>query len=125
MKEIVVGLVLTGSGLHTFVLYLGPHIALFTIRATQCGRVDLKCAPYDTPQFGLSSSWSNKECAEIGEPIYPHIKNGLDRYMVPLHKVLMQVQLEAMLWGLGTTLGELPPYFVSRAGQFPYHFCPS
>ncbi len=111
-----------GSGLHTFVLYLGPHIALFTIRATQCGRVDLKCAPYDTPQFGLASSWQTKDCSLIGPPMYPRlVADGLDLYMVPLHKVLLQVQLEAVLWGLGTTLGELPPYFVSRAGlsSFP------
>ncbi|KAH9574856.1 hypothetical protein CY35_01G081500 [Sphagnum magellanicum] len=107
-----------GSGLHTFVLYLGPHIALFTIRATQCGRVDLKCAPYDTPQFGLASSWQTKDCSLIGPPMYPRlVADGLDLYMVPLHKVLLQVQLEAVLWGLGTTLGELPPYFVSRAAR--------
>ncbi|CAM6049229.1 unnamed protein product [Sphagnum compactum] len=107
-----------GSGLHTFVLYLGPHIAMFTIRATQCGRVDLKCAPYDTPQFGLGSSWQTKDCSLIGPPMYPRlVTDGLDRYMVPLHKVLLQVQLEVVLWGLGTTLGELPPYFVSRAAR--------
>lgn len=29
----------------------------------------------------------------------------------------MTVQLEAFLWGLGTALGELPPYFVARAGN--------
>jgi hypothetical protein len=99
------------------VLYLGPHIAMFTIRATQCGRVDLKCAPYDTPQFGLGSSWQTKDCSLIGPPMYPHlVADGIDRYMVPLHKVLLQVQLEAVLWGLGTAIGELPPYFVSRAG---------
>jgi hypothetical protein len=54
--------------------------------------------------------------------MYPRlVADGLDLYMVPLHKVLLQVQLEAVLWGLGTTLGELPPYFVSRAGlsSFP------
>jgi len=49
--------------------------------------------------------------------MYPRlVTDGLDRYMVPLHKVLLQVQLEVVLWGLGTALGELPPYFVSRAG---------
>jgi len=26
-----------GTGLHTFVLYLGPHIAKVTMAATQCG----------------------------------------------------------------------------------------
>ncbi|XP_022743482.1 vacuole membrane protein KMS1-like isoform X3 [Durio zibethinus] len=34
---------------------------------------------------------------------------------VPLGSILPQVQLEAILWGIGTALGELPPYFISRA----------
>ncbi|KAB1214206.1 hypothetical protein CJ030_MR5G023119 [Morella rubra] len=58
-----------GSGLHTFVLYLGPHIALFTLKAMLCGR----------------------------------------------HTAT--IQLEAVLWGLGTAIGELPPYFISRAAS--------
>lgn len=40
---------------------------------------------------------------------------------VPLSSILPQVQVEAILWGLGTALGELPPYFISRAG-FLYLF---
>nr|GEW94350.1 vacuole membrane protein KMS1-like [Tanacetum cinerariifolium] len=52
-----------GSGLYTFVLYLGPHIAFFTMKAMQCGRI------------------------------------------------------ESILWGFGTALGELPPYFISRAAS--------
>ncbi|KAJ6356438.1 hypothetical protein OIU78_004525 [Salix suchowensis] len=84
-----------GSGLHTFVLYLGPHIALFTIKAMQCGRVDLKSAPYDTIQLKRGPSWIGKDCQEFGDP----------------------VQIEAILWGVGTALGELPPYFISRAAR--------
>lgn len=37
---------------------------------------------------------------------------------VPLTSILPQVQLEAILWGIGTALGELPPYFISRAGLY-------
>ncbi|CAI9289661.1 unnamed protein product [Lactuca saligna] len=70
-----------GSGLHTFVLYLGPHIPFFTIKAMQCRRVDLKSAVDDTIN------------------------------------ILPQVQVEAIIWGLGTALGELPPYFISRAAS--------
>ncbi|KAK8515295.1 hypothetical protein V6N12_075340 [Hibiscus sabdariffa] len=36
---------------------------------------------------------------------------------VPLSSILPQVQLEAILWGIGTALGELPPYFISRAAR--------
>ncbi|PIN09459.1 Vacuole membrane protein VMP1 [Handroanthus impetiginosus] len=102
-----------GSGLHTFVLYLGPHIALFTIKATQCGRVDIKSAPYDTIQLKRGPSWLGKDCADFGPPLFP-LSHGV---RVPLSSILPQVHLEAILWGLGTALGELPPYFISRAAR--------
>ncbi|KAL4296641.1 hypothetical protein GQ457_12G003280 [Hibiscus cannabinus] len=102
-----------GSGLHTFVLYLGPHIALFTIKAMQCGRVDLKTAPYDTIQLKRGPSWLDKSCEEFGPPLF----STSDGSRVPLSSILPQVQMEAILWGIGTALGELPPYFISRAAR--------
>lgn len=102
-----------GSGLHTFVLYLGPHIALFTIKAMQCGRVDLKTAPYDTIQLKRGPSWLDKDCSEFGPPLFKSVYGS----RVPLSSILPQVQLEAILWGVGTALGELPPYFISRAAS--------
>jgi hypothetical protein len=106
-----------GSGLHTFVLYLGPHIAMFAVRASQCGRVDFKAVPYDTPQWGFPASWQHKECAELGEPMFGTELAMESSYVVPIFKVLLQVQLEAVLWGMGTAIGELPPYFVSRTAR--------
>lgn len=103
----------SGSGLHTFVLYLGPHIAFFTIKAMQCGRVDLKSAPYDTIQLERGPSWLDKDCSEFGPPLF----QLLDGLRVPLSSILPQVQIEAILWGVGTAIGELPPYFISRAGM--------
>ncbi|KAK8545427.1 hypothetical protein V6N13_066711 [Hibiscus sabdariffa] len=102
-----------GSGLHTFVLYLGPHIAFFTMKAVQCGRVDLKTALYDTIRLNNSPSWLNKSCSEYGPPLFPSAHGS----RVPLNSILPQVQLEAILWGIGTALGELPPYFISRAAR--------
>ncbi|KAE8663461.1 Vacuole membrane protein KMS1 [Hibiscus syriacus] len=101
------------SGLHTFVLYLGPHIALFTIKAMQCGRVDLKSAPYDTIQLKRGPSWLDKSCEEFGPPLFSTSHGS----RVPLSSILPQVQMEAILWGIGTALGELPPYFISRAAR--------
>ncbi|KAK9086782.1 hypothetical protein Syun_029176 [Stephania yunnanensis] len=98
-----------GSGLHTFLLYLGPHIAVFTIKAAQCGRVDLKSAPYDTIQLKRGPSWLDKDCSEFGPSVFSST--------VPVSSILPQVQLEAILWGVGTALGELPPYFLSRAAR--------
>ncbi|KMS95411.1 hypothetical protein BVRB_008510 [Beta vulgaris subsp. vulgaris] len=102
-----------GSGLHTFVLYLGPHIALFTIKAMQCGRVDLKSAPYDTIQLKRGPSWLDKDCSEFGPPLFKSVHGS----RVPLTSILPQIQFEAVLWGVGTALGELPPYFISRAAS--------
>ncbi|CAL5195186.1 unnamed protein product [Lathyrus oleraceus] len=102
-----------GSGLHTFVLYLGPHIALFTIKAMQCGRVDLKSAPYDTIQLKRGPSWLDKNCSQFGPPVFQSEYGS----QVPLSSILPQVQMEAVLWGLGTAIGELPPYFISRAAR--------
>ncbi|KAM1799471.1 hypothetical protein ACFX12_033407 [Malus domestica] len=102
-----------GSGLHTFVLYLGPHIALFTMKAVDCGRVDIKGAPYDTIQWRSGPSWVDRECSEYGAPLFLSQHGS----RVPLSSILPQVQLEAILWGVGTALGELPPYFISRAAS--------
>ncbi|KAJ0982302.1 hypothetical protein J5N97_010557 [Dioscorea zingiberensis] len=104
-----------GSGLHTFVLYLGPHIALFTIKAMKCGRVDLKSAPYDTIQLKKGPSWLEKDCFEFGPPLYPSTPGSLVK--IPVSILLPHVQLEAVLWGIGTALGELPPYFISSAAR--------
>ncbi|KAM0937624.1 putative SNARE associated golgi family protein [Dioscorea sansibarensis] len=104
-----------GSGLHTFVLYLGPHIALFTIKAMKCGRVDLKFAPYDTIQLKRGPSWLEKDCAQFGSPLYLSSAGSLVK--IPVSIILPHVQLEAVLWGIGTALGELPPYFISSAAR--------
>lgn len=76
----------------------------------QCGRVDIKSAPYDTIQLKSGPSWLDRDCSEYGPPLFPS--------QVPISSILPQVQLEAILWGIGTALGELPPYFISRAGNF-------
>lgn len=86
----------------------------------KCGRVDLKMAPYDTIQFQRTPLWLRKDCSEFGPPVFSS-SHGTS---VPLSSILPQVQLEAILWGLGTALGELPPYFISRAGLSLMPLCP-
>jgi len=88
-----------GTGLHTFVLYLGPHIAKITMATNACNYV---------PEM-LPSRWSFthfKQCPEYtGTPT------------VPVTEIYRAVIFEAFLWGLGTAIGELPPYFVARAAS--------
>ena len=87
------------------------------MKATQCGRVDIKQSIYDTAQWHVESTWARKSCEHLGPPAFPHFPSEHGGYKVPILTLLRQVQVEAVLWGLGTALGELPPYFVSRAGE--------
>eukprot|EP01112_Ceratiomyxa_fruticulosa_P017700 TRINITY_DN5568_c0_g3_i1.p1 TRINITY_DN5568_c0_g3~~TRINITY_DN5568_c0_g3_i1.p1 ORF type:complete len:385 (+),score=73.34 TRINITY_DN5568_c0_g3_i1:280-1434(+) len=85
-----------GTGLHTFVLYLGPHIAKVTLTATECNSIDFE-----------TSGPESFMCPPNVDPT-AHI-TYLD--------ILGKVQLAALMWGIGTALGELPPYFVARAAR--------
>lgn len=38
-------------------------------------------------------------------------------YVPSLWSIMSKVRLEAFLWGLGTALGELPPFFMARAAR--------
>jgi hypothetical protein len=88
-----------GTGLHTFVLYLGPHIAKVTMATNECNYV-----PEMVPNRLNFNHF--KKCPEFeGTPTV---------HMLDLYKAVI---FEAFLWGLGTAIGELPPYFVSRAGK--------
>ena len=90
-------------------LYLGPHIALFTIKAVHWGLVDLKTAhmvPYSLKRHhhGLTRSVRNldRQCTLHHNSV-----------MILVFDLLPQVQLEAVLCSIGTTLGDPPPYFIS------------
>ncbi|KAM0070832.1 hypothetical protein Hdeb2414_s0001g00017851 [Helianthus debilis subsp. tardiflorus] len=85
----------------------------------QCSVVDwiiraLFTARYDTIQLNKNHSWLKKDCSEFGPPLFSSRHEGIQ---VPLTSILPQVQVEAILWGLGTALGELPSYFISRAEE--------
>lgn len=86
-----------GAGLHTFLLYLGPHIAAVTLAAYECHTLDFPAPPYP----------DKKIC-----PQQPYLKQALDVWVI-----LSKVRPEALFWGLGTALGELPSYFVARSAR--------
>ncbi|XP_071093970.1 vacuole membrane protein 1-like [Haliotis cracherodii] len=84
-----------GTGLHTFLLYLGPHIASVTLAAFECMSVDFPEPPYPNSII----------CPEQEE-----------EYMT-LWTIMSKVRIEAVMWGAGTAIGELPPYFMARAAR--------
>eukprot|EP01135_Chromosphaera_perkinsii_P010531 Nk52_evm41s2152 gene=Nk52_evmTU41s2152 len=83
-----------GTGLHTFLLYLGPFIAKTTMAAWECGSVNF---------------------ATAGEEAFVCPSSGDDE--VSFWQILGKVRFEAFMWGAGTAIGELPPYFVARAAR--------
>lgn len=86
-----------GTGLHTFLLYLGPHIASVTLAAYECNALNFPNPPYPDEII----------CPEVADTsIVPNLWN-----------IMAKVRLEAFLWGAGTALGELPPYFMAKAAR--------
>lgn len=86
-----------GTGLHTFLLYLGPHIASVTMAAYECGALNFPEPPY--PEKILCP-----------DGVYP-------RSVITMVNIMRKVWLEATMWGAGTALGELPPYFVAKTAR--------
>lgn len=87
-----------GTGLPTFVLYLGPHIAKVTMVAYECNYI---------PEM-LPNRWTFSTFQECPQPATTAIT---------IYEIVRAVQLEALLWGIGSAIGELPPYFISRAAR--------
>jgi hypothetical protein len=38
-------------------------------------------------------------------------------WQASIWNIMSKVRIEAMMWGAGTALGELPPYFMARASR--------
>jgi membrane protein YqaA with SNARE-associated domain len=87
-----------GTGLHTFVLYLGPFVMKTTIAAGECMTTNFQMDGKDA--F-----------------ICPGDLDSQTLYPVNFWAILQKVQLAAFLWGVGTAIGELPPYFVALASR--------
>ncbi|CAF1287663.1 unnamed protein product [Rotaria sordida] len=96
-----------GTGLHTFLLYLGPFIAQVTLAAYECGSIKFPRPPYPNEIVCPLSS-------RIDETILTDL---LETKPISFWNILWKVKLEAFFWGLGTAFGELPPYFMARAAR--------
>ncbi|XP_036416912.1 vacuole membrane protein 1-like [Colossoma macropomum] len=100
-----------GTGLHTFLLYLGPHIASVTLAAYECGSVDFPEPPY--PDQIICPHAESGEGVGVAEGAVIGTVAG----DVSLWAIISKVRLEACMWGAGTAIGELPPYFMARAAR--------
>jgi membrane protein YqaA with SNARE-associated domain len=86
-----------GTGLHTFLLYLGPFIAEVTLAAYECQSLDFPEPPY--PE----------------EIMCPGNETVATSAVISILSIMSKVRLESIMWGAGTAIGELPPYFMARA----------
>uniref|UniRef100_A0A803SPC4 Ribosomal protein S6 kinase beta-1 n=1 Tax=Anolis carolinensis TaxID=28377 RepID=A0A803SPC4_ANOCA len=68
-----------GTGLHTFLLYLGPHIASVTLAAYECNSVDFPEPPYP-------------------DQIICPVEEGVEG-SISLWTIISKVRLEACMWG--------------------------
>ena len=81
-------------GLHTFLLYLGPHIAAVTMAAYECGSTDFPSPPY--PDSIL--------CPETEVSAESKATNAA-KAVVTIWSIMSKVRVEAFCWGAGTALG--------------------
>jgi vacuole membrane protein 1 len=119
-----------GSGLHTGLLALIPFVIRVATTALRLGTTDF------TAQIIGYGSWPKKmDLASLSEAISPQYADDAftprgDATLAaaedlsghpspPGHvsfiAIASKVAWAAFLWGLGTALGELPPYFIARA----------
>jgi hypothetical protein len=100
-----------GTGLHTFLFYLGPFIAQVTLTAYECGSIKFPRPPY--PNEIICPTTAHIMTTD-NETILPDL---LEIGPISFWKILWKVKLEAFFWGLGTAFGELPPYFMARTAR--------
>ncbi|KAJ2009663.1 hypothetical protein GGI04_000235 [Coemansia thaxteri] len=92
-----------GAGLHTFVLFLGPHIARVTLTAYECGSTAFPVRGPNAFQC-IKPAAATTAAAAAAAP-------------ATFLAILSVVILESLCWGAGTAIGELPPYFIARAAS--------
>ncbi|KAF5831341.1 hypothetical protein DUNSADRAFT_13280 [Dunaliella salina] len=91
-----------GTGMHSGLLFLFPHMLKVCLAAETCGHVGFSI---------LGDTWYS------AEPL--HCISGREQEgaagdgVVSYWEVYRKVVLTAILWGAGTALGEVPPYLIS------------
>uniref|UniRef100_A0A7S2SEH5 VTT domain-containing protein n=1 Tax=Mucochytrium quahogii TaxID=96639 RepID=A0A7S2SEH5_9STRA len=89
-----------GSGMHSGILFLFPHMFRVVAASKRCPTFDFdsKCDTW----------WRvcEMECRSV-------VPEGTPE--APFWEVVLLVVIPAFLWGAGTAAGEIPPYAVSRA----------
>ncbi|KAH9124054.1 hypothetical protein LEN26_009785 [Aphanomyces euteiches] len=88
-----------GTGMHSGILFLFPHIFLVVQGAQICKSVD-----FDTRHHTWFRSFE-ANCNTTGTET------------VAFWSIFLKVSVASMLWGAGTAMGEIPPYAISYAAS--------
>ncbi|KAL8272507.1 hypothetical protein Esti_003630 [Eimeria stiedai] len=103
-----------GSGMHSGLLFLFPHIHSICASAEACGNTDFD--PRGSMWRSVLKPGELFECLSLSAAAAAGGKGQTVELSVPsFSSVLCKTLPYALLWGLGTALGELPPYAASYA----------
>lgn len=92
-----------GSGMHSGLLFLFPHIFKVVLASEQCGLTIFNgLDPRKDIWFNVSPFQCEYNFTPAGD-------------FVPFKQVFLSCYLSSVLWGAGTAIGEIPPYVISRA----------
>ncbi|CAM9649253.1 unnamed protein product, partial [Phaeothamnion confervicola] len=102
-----------GTGMHTGVLFLFPHIMKVCLAAEECGTLDFESRSnmWLREDDALFSCPENASAATMGDGDFGG-GGG-----VTFWRTFWKVYPACFLWGAGTAIGEIPPYAVSYAAK--------
>ena len=83
-----------GTGLHSGIMFLFPHLMSIVFAAESCGSLQFMPTLYLHPCKFQCDNVANGEAFTFKD-------------------IFLRATGPFMLWGLGTAIGELPPYFIS------------
>ncbi|KNC82757.1 hypothetical protein SARC_04971 [Sphaeroforma arctica JP610] len=90
-----------GTGMHSGILFLFPHIFKVVTAVQECGVHDLSVR---------EDTWFNPDPFVCGA-------DAKNEAYVHFYQLFFLVFPASVLWGAGTAMGEIPPYAISRAAR--------
>ncbi|CAM9495388.1 unnamed protein product [Ascophyllum nodosum] len=101
-----------GAGIQTGILFLLPHIMKTCLTVEACDSLDFRASG----DMWFSNADDMFACPDEGEALF---EGGEDGIMSPVSVTyvgtFLKVYPACVLWGIGTAIGEIPPYALSYA----------
>ncbi|KAL4513802.1 hypothetical protein Ndes2526A_g03517 [Nannochloris sp. 'desiccata'] len=112
-----------GSGMHSGLLFLFPHMLKVCLAAEKCNSLDFDVR-VDTWWRSDGFHCSNNDAGSGSSGLFRGLKSSAsapEAAVVAFVPILLKVLPTATLWGAGTAIGEIPPYILSyqaaKAGE--------